>query len=128
MLRTKSLCSRIVAKINSETMTTTTTTTMDNDDDDDDDDTANDDNDDNVTAWRKMESGTCGLHGTVHVSTIASSTDKSQPCHGSMSDWNTDQCRAHSQLWLSLAGPCRPSSRHLRVDTQSTVAVTRWSL
>ena len=66
-----------------------------------------------------MESGTCGLQGTVHVSTIAGSSDKSEPCHGSMSDWNSEQCRAHSQLWLSLAGPCRSSSRHLRVDSSS---------
>ena len=66
-----------------------------------------------------MESGTCGLDGTVHVSNIVTSTDKSDACHGSMSDWNSALCRGHSQLWLSLAGPCRQTSQRLPTHNSS---------
>jgi len=53
-----------------------------------------------------MESGTCGLGGTVHVSNVASSST----CQGSVSDWDSQLCRGLSQLWLSLAGHCISSS------------------
>ena len=39
-----------------------------------------------------MESGTCGLHGTVHVSNIASSST----CRGSVSDWSSELCHGLS--------------------------------
>jgi len=67
-----------------------------------------------------METGTCGLHGTVHVSNVVISTERSTVCRGSVSDWNSQLCRGHSQLWLSLGGPCGTStSRRLRADNSS---------
>jgi len=79
-----------------------------------------------LAAWRKMESGMCGLRGTVHVSNIVSTAadDKSVKCHGSMSDWNSALCRGHSQLWISLAGPCTSKlPRHHSVGNSSSAVL-----